>query len=146
MIFWSECCLGTKSPAARSGGSRSRILLERVQQLEKRVAELETKTPAAPVSCCGSLRERSCSPKARKRRRRRRRLGRCINTEPTESQATTRTVRGSLSIIADSRVGDVNFSTTDQRGANQRLQPRPARSSPRFRASHKVTYFGETDL
>src|SRR5882762_1320784 len=62
--IWSECCLGTKSPAARSGGADQDIARARAAVGEARCGARDQDSRSAR-SCCRSLRERSCSPKAR---------------------------------------------------------------------------------
>src|SRR5437016_8353503 len=93
-----------------------RILLERVQQLEKRVAELETKTVAAavptaeapanaPAPAKPELAEAAPAPSP------------VHQHETTESQATTRQLEARYPSLQIRGFGEVNFSTTDQRGA-----------------------------
>jgi len=77
-----------QSPGARSGGA-DQDMLERVQQVEKRVAELETQDSRSARSCCGKSPRTFLLTKSQKRRRR---AGAWAmhQHEPTESQATTR--------------------------------------------------------
>src|SRR5258707_8936292 len=78
-----------QSPAPLDQTEQIRILLERVQQLEKRVAELETKTPAAPAPTAEVAANIPAAPKPEMAEAPSA-PGAMHQHEPTESQTTTR--------------------------------------------------------
>src|SRR5205807_1297451 len=111
MIFAAGVARAQSAPPDQT--EQIRILLERVQQLEKRVAELETKTSAAagpaaeapaniPAAPKPEMAEAAPAP------------GPMHQHEPTESQATTRQLEARYPSLQVRGFGDVNFSTTDQ--------------------------------
>ncbi len=141
MIFGANAAWAQSSPPLDQA-EQIRILLERVQQLEKRVAELETKTPAAPVPAAEvsapvpaaqkpETAEAAPAP------------GPMHQHEPTESQATTRQLEARYPSLQIRGFGDVNFSTTDQRGATSGFNLGQLDLHLASALSHKVTYFGE---
>src|SRR3989440_9291702 len=119
-----------------------RILLERVQQLEKRVGELETKTVAAAVPTAEAAAPVPAAPKPE--------MAEAAPApapmhqhEQTESQATTRQLEARYPSLQIRGFGDVNFSTTDQRGVNSGFNLGQLDLHLASALSHKVTYFGE---
>src|SRR5712671_1389350 len=92
-----------------------RILLERVQQLEKRVSELETKVPTSLVAVAEAPANAPAAPKPEMAEAAPA-PGPMHQHEPTESQATTRQLEARYPSLQIRGFGDVNFSTTDQRG------------------------------
>src|SRR5882762_11495762 len=143
MIFGANAAWA-QSPRPLDQAEQIRILLERVQQLEKRVAELETKTPAAPVPAAEvsanvpapqkpETAEAAPAPAP----------GPMHQHEPTESQATTRQLEARYPSLQIRGFGDVNFSTTDQRGATSGFNLGQLDLHLASALSHKVTYFGE---
>src|SRR5437667_5426420 len=119
-----------------------RILLERVQQLEKRVGELETKTVAAAVPTAEAAAPVPAAPKPE--------MAEAAPApapmhqhEQAESQATTRQLEARYPSLQIRGFGDVNFSTTDQRGVNSGFNLGQLDLQLASALSHKVTYFGE---
>src|SRR5437879_3783548 len=112
-----------------------RILLERVQQLEKRVGELETKTVAAAVPTAEApkpeMAEAAPAPAPMHQH------------EQAESQATTRQLEARYPSLQIRGFGEVNFSATDQRGAISGFNLGQLDLHLASALSHKVTYFGE---
>jgi len=114
-----------------------RILLERVQQLEKRVSELETRQPAAasPVLTAATApapavekpesTEAPVSPAP------------AHQHESQETQAAVHQMETHYPSLEIRGFGDVNFSATDQNGTTKRLQPGATRPSPGFSAFPK---------
>src|SRR6267378_435369 len=141
MIFGANAAWA-QSPRPLDQAEQIRILLERVQQLEKRVAELETKTPAAPVPAA----EVSANVPAHQKPETAEAApapGPMHQHEPTESQATTRQLEARYPSLQIRGFGDVNFSTTDQRGATSGFNLGQLDLHLASALSHKVTYFGE---
>src|SRR5438132_13253609 len=119
-----------------------RILLERVQQLEKGVGELETKTVAAAVPTAEAAAPVPAAPKPE--------MAEAAPApapmhqhEQTESQATTRQLEARYPSLQIRGFGDVNFSTTDQRGVNSGFNLGQLDLHWASALSHQVTYFGE---
>src|SRR6266849_6286791 len=140
MIFAAGAARAQTTPPDQA--EQIRILLERVQQLEKRVAELETKTPATPVPAA----EVSANVPAAKKPETAEAApapGPMHQHEPTESQATTRQLEARYPSLQIRGFGDVNFSTTDQRGATSGFNLGQLDLHLASALSHKVTYFGE---
>ncbi len=140
MIFAAGAARAQTAPPDQA--EQIRILLERVQQLEKRVAELETKTPAAPVPPA----EVSANVPAAQKPETAEAApapGPMHQHEPTESQATTRQLEARYPSLQIRGFGDVNFSTTDQRGATSGFNLGQLDLHLASALSHKVTYFGE---
>src|SRR5258708_5497039 len=140
MIFAAGAARAQTAPPDQT--EQIRILLERVQQLEKRVAELETKTSAAagpapdapaPLPAAPKPRMAQAAPSP----------GPVHQHEPTESQTTTRQLEARYPSLQIRGFGDVNFSTTDQRGAISGFNLGQLDLHLASALSHKVTYFGE---
>ena len=119
-----------------------RILLERVQRLEKRVAELETKPPATLVAAAEAPANVTAAPKPE--------MAEAAPApapmhqhEQTESQATTRQLEARYPSLQIRGFGEVNFSTTDQRGAISGFNLGQLDLHLASALSRKVTYFGE---
>src|SRR5438445_5053003 len=143
MIFASGAARAQTAPDQTE---QIRVLLERDQQLEKRVGELETKTVAAAVPTAEAAAPVPAAPKPE--------MAEAAPApapmhqhEQAESQATTRQLEARYPSLQIRGFGDVNFSTTDQRGVNSgansgfnlgQLDLHLASA-----LSHKVTYFGE---
>src|SRR5258708_7277300 len=123
MIFGANAAWA-QSPPPLDQAEQIRILLERVQQLEKRVAELETKTsaalvPAAEVSANVPAAQKPETAEAAPA------PGPMHQHEPTESQATTRQLEARYPSFQIPGFGDGNFFTTDHRGATRGFKLRP---------------------
>src|SRR6266550_8166589 len=114
MLFAASTAKAQSSPPPDQA-EQVRMLLERVQRLERRLAEMETKLAAAsaplelaanvPAAPKPEMAEAAPSP------------GPVHQHEPTESQTTTRQLEARYPSLQIRGFGDVNFSTTDQRGA-----------------------------
>ncbi len=144
MLFAARAAWAQSSPPLDQA-EQVRILLERVQQLEKRVAELETKTAAAPAP----LQSAANVPAAPKPE-----LaqvapppgpGRVHQHEGRDEQAEVRQMETHYPSLQIRGFGDVDFSATDQRGTNSNSgfnlgQLDLLLASP---LSRKVSYFGE---
>src|SRR5438046_636878 len=139
MIFASGAARAQTAPDQTE---QIRILLERVQQLEKRVGELETKTVAAAVPTAEAAAPVPAAPKPE--------MAEAVPAsapmhqhEQTESQATTRQLEARYPSLQIRGFGEVNFSTTDQRGAISGFNLGQLDLHLASALSHKVTYFGE---
>src|SRR5947199_1898990 len=119
-----------------------RMLLEHVQQLEKRVGELDAndaapRLPGAEVAASipaapkPEMAEAAPPP------------GPMHQHETTESQTTTRQLEARYPSLQIRGFGDVNFSATDQRGAISGFNLGQLDLHLASALSHKVTYFGE---
>src|SRR5205809_6288601 len=131
-----------RAQSANDQTEQIRILLERVQQLEKRVGELETKTVAAAVPTAEAAAPVPAAPKPE--------MAEAVPAsapmhqhEQTESQATTRQLEARYPSLQIRGFGEVNFSTTDQRGAISCFNLGQLDLHLASALSHKVTYFGE---
>ena len=140
MIFAASAARAQGAPPDQT--EQIRILLERVQQLEKRVAELETRTPAGAVAAAEAPAPVPVAPKPE--------MAEAAPApapthqhEQTESQATTRQLEARYPSLQIRGFGDVNFSTTDQRGAISGFNLGQLDLHLASALSRKVTYFGE---
>jgi hypothetical protein len=132
-----------QSPPAPDQTEQIRILLERVQQLEKRVAELETRQPAAaaPVLTAAGApapalpkpesAEAPASPTQ------------AHQHESQETQATVHQMETHYPSLQIRGFGDVNFSATDQKGATSGFNLGQLDLHLASPLSRKVSYFGE---
>src|SRR5438309_9861010 len=139
MIFASGAA---RAQTATDQTEQIRILLERVQQLEKRVGELETKTVAAAVPTAEAAAPVPAAPKPE--------MAEAAPApapmhqhEQAESQATTRQLEARYPSLQIRGFGEVNFSATDQRGAISGFNLGQLDLHLASALSHKVTYFGE---
>jgi hypothetical protein len=132
-----------QSPPAPDQTEQIRILLERVQQLEKRVAELETRQPAAaaPVLTAAGApapalpkpesAEAPASPTQ------------AHQHESQESQAAVHQMETHYPSLQIRGFGDVNFSATDQKGSTNGFNLGQLDLHLASALSRKVSYFGE---
>src|SRR5438445_1918669 len=139
MIFASGAARAQTAPDQTE---QIRVLLERDQQLEKRVGELETKTVAAAVPTPEAAAPVPAAPKPE--------MAEAAPApapmhqhEQAESQATTRQLEARYPSLQIRGFGEVNFSTTDQRGAISGFNLGQLDLHLASALSHKVTYFGE---
>ena len=139
MIFASGAARAQTAPDQTE---QIRVLLERVQQLEKRVGELETKTVAAAVPTPEAAAPVPAAPKPE--------MAEAAPApapmhqhEQAESQATTRQLEARYPSLQIRGFGEVNFSATDQRGAISGFNLGQLDLHLASALSHKVTYFGE---
>ena len=132
-----------QSPPAPDQTEQIRILLERVQQLEKRVSELETKQPAvaAPVMTAASAPAPAMAkPEAAETP---------VSTaqvhqhESPEAQATVRQMETHYPSLQVRGFADVNFAATDQKGATSGFNQGQLVLHLASPLSRKVSYFGE---
>src|SRR2546430_1964896 len=140
MIFAVGAARAQNAPPDQT--EQIRILLERVQQLEKRVADLEGKTSTAAVPAAEVPANAPAAPKPE--------MAEAAPApapihqhEQTESQATTRQLEARYPSLQIRGFGEVNFSTTDQRGAISGFNLGQLDLHLASALSHKVTYFGE---
>src|SRR5437879_3391824 len=140
MIFATGAARAQSAPSDQT--EQIRIVLERVQQLEKRVADLETKTPAPRVPAAEVAASIPAAPKPEMAEAAPS-PGPVHQHEPTESQTTTRQLEARYPSLQIRGFGDVNFSTTDQRGAISGFNLGQLDLHLASALSHKVTYFGE---
>jgi hypothetical protein len=130
-----------QSPPAPDQTEQIRILLERVQQLEKRVSELETRQPAAPAPVLTAASapappkqasaETPVSP------------AQAHQHESQEAQATVRQMETHYPSLQIRGFGDVNFSATDQKGTTSGFNLGQLDLHLASALSRKVSYFGE---
>ena len=145
MMLFAARAAWAQSSAPLDQAEQVRILLERVQQLEKRVAELETKTAAVPAP----LQSAANVPAAPKPELAQvappPRPGQVHQHEGRDEQAEVRQMETHYPSLQIRGFGDVDFSATDQRGTNSNSgfnlgQLDLLLASP---LSRKVSYFGE---
>src|SRR5258705_12590695 len=140
MIFGANAAWA-QSPAPLDQAEQIRILLERVQKLEKRVAEVETKAPTAAKESAVNV---------------------AAITKPAAAEAVpppgpvqghqhetaeTQTSAGQMEVHYPSLqirgFGDVNFSATDQKGTNSGFNLGQLDLHLASALSRKVSYYGE---
>jgi hypothetical protein len=142
-MFFAAGAAWAQSSPPLDQAEQVRILLERVQQLEKRVAELETKTAAAPAPL-ESAANVAATPKPE--------LAQGVPSpgpgqgrqhEGGDQQVEVRQMETHYPSLQIRGFGDVDFSATDQKGSKSGFnlgQLDLHLSSP---LSRKVSYFGE---
>src|SRR6267378_1148976 len=142
MIFGANAAWA-QSPAPLDQAEQIRILLERVQQLEKRVAELETKAPTAAAATESAVNVAAITKPA------------AAEAVPPpgpvqghqHETAETQTSAGQMEVHYPSLqirgFGDVNFSATDQKGTPTGFNLGQLDLHLASSLSRKVTYFGE---
>ena len=131
-----------QSPAPLDQTEQIKILLERVQQLEKRVAELETKAPAAPAPAAVSAANAAAAAKPEMAEPAPP-PGSVHQHESAESQATVRQMEAHYPSLQIRGFGDVDFSTTDQKRTTSGFNLGQLDLHLASALSRKVTYFGE---
>ena len=137
--------------SARGQGSppdqaeQQRILLDRIQQLEKRVSELEAKggvspapTPPAPSTPVVQTPESEPAPAAQAPS-----PGPAHEHEARDEQAAVRQVETHYPSLQVRGFGDVNFSATDQKGVKSGFNLGQLDLHLASPLSRKVSYFGE---
>jgi hypothetical protein len=142
MMLFVVCSARAQSPPPPDQTEQIRILLERVQQLEKRVADLETKPAAAaaaesPVNVAAVTKpekaEAAPPPGPVQGHQH----------ETAETQASVGQMEVHYPSLQIRGFGDVNFSATDQRGTNSGFNLGQLDLHLASALSRKVTYFGE---
>src|SRR5713101_5105732 len=131
-----------QSPAPLDQTEQIKILLERVQQLEKRVAELETKAPAAPAPAAVSAANAAAAAKPEMAEPAPL-PGPGRQHESAESQATVQQMETHYPSLQIRGFGDVDFSATDQKGATSGFNLGQLDLHLASALSHKVSYFAE---
>src|SRR5713101_5794768 len=131
-----------QSPAPLDQTEQIKILLERVQQLEKRVAELETKAPAAPAPAAVSAANAAAAAKPEMAEPAPP-PGPVHQHESAESQVTVRQMEAHYPSLQIRGFGDVDLSTTDQKGTTSGFNLGQLDLHLASALSRKVTYFGE---
>src|ERR1700704_4500552 len=120
-----------------------RLLLERIQQLERRVTDLETKqAPASAGPVSTAAKENSVSPQSSQQQ-----------TPPTATQSHEHEVREQAATVQQMEqhypslqirgFGDVDFAATDQKGTTSGFNLGQLDLHLASALSRKVTYFGE---
>jgi hypothetical protein len=120
-----------------------RLLLERIQQLERRVTDLETKqAPASAGPVSTAAKEDSVSPQSPQQQ-----------TPPAATQSHEHEVREQAATVQQMEqhypslqirgFGDVDFAATDQKGTNSGFNLGQLDLHLASALSRKVTYFGE---
>src|SRR6266851_3743582 len=118
-----------------------KLLLERVQQLEKRVSELESKQGAAPAS---SLSAASIPPAQQAAPQQTAApAGQEHQHGGREEQAAVRQMETHFPSLQIRGFGDVDYSATDQKGTNSGFNLEQLDLHLASALSRKVTYFGE---
>jgi len=142
MMLFAVCSARAQSPPPPDQTEQIRILLERVQQLEKRVADLETKPVVAapresPVNLAAvakpEMAEAAPPPGPVQGHQH----------ETAETQASVGQMEVRYPSLQIRGFGDVNFSTTDQKGSTSGFNLGQLDLHLASALSRKVTYFGE---
>jgi hypothetical protein len=120
-------------------------LLERVQQLEKRVAELETRPPAgaAPVVSAAEAPAPAAAPAKAESVETPAASAQAHQHDSVETQATVRQMETHYPSLQVRGFADVNFSATDQKGATSGFNLGQLVLHLASPLSRKVSYFGE---
>jgi len=143
MMLFTAGAAGAQSSPPLDQAEQVRILLERVQQLEKRVAELETRQPVAPPPSEAATNvptapkpamAEAAPPSAPAERH---------QHESAETQATVRQMESRYPSLQIRGFGDVDFSATDQKGTTSGFNLGQLDLHLASALSRKVTYFGE---
>src|SRR5947208_1259056 len=133
---------GQSPPAASDQAEQVRMLLERVQQLEKRVNELEAKqvasaTPPPAAPNVPTVQQPAPAPQA---------AASPVPGHQHDVQETTATVQQMETHYPSLQIrgfGDVDFSATDQHGTNSGFNLGQLDLHLASPLSKKVSYFGE---
>ena len=143
MMLFAISPAWAQSPPPPDQTEQIRVLLERVQQLEKRVTELETKPTAAgratttavnvPSPAKPEMAEAAPPPGP----------GPEHQHEAAEPQAATGQMEVHYPSLQIRGFGDVDFSATDQKGATSGFNLGQLDLHLASALSRKVTYFGE---
>jgi hypothetical protein len=141
MMFFAISPVWAQSSPPPDQAEQIRILLERVQQLEKRVAELETKPAAAaglvvtaanvPAAAKPEMAEAAPPP------------GPPHQHEMAERKAATEQLEVHYPSLQIRGFGDVDFSATDQKNITSGFNEGQLDLHLASALSRKVTYFGE---
>ncbi len=140
MMFFVISPAWAQSSPPPDQAEQIRILLERVQQLEKRVAELETKPAAAsavvtaanvPAAAKPEMAEAASPP------------GQGHQHQTAERQAATEQLEVHYPSLQIRGFGDVDFSATDQKGTNSGFNLGQLDLHLASALSQKISYFGE---
>jgi hypothetical protein len=142
MMLCAACAARAQSPP-QDQSEQIRILLERVQKLEQRLAELETKQPAAatPTVTAANV---PAAPKPE--------TPEVVPTpgpgqghqhEAQDEQATLHQMEVHYPSLQIRGFGDVDFSTTDQKGTNSGFNLGQLDLHLASALSKKVSYYGE---
>src|SRR3977135_283993 len=143
MMLFVVCSARAQSPPPPDQTEQIRILLERVQQLEKRVADLETKPAAAaesPVNVAAvtkpEMAEGGPPPGPVQGHQH----------ETAETQASVGQMEVHYPSLQIRGFGDVNFSATDQKGTVSGFDLGQFVLHFASPLSQKVSYFGEVSF
>ncbi len=140
MMFFAISPAWAQSSPPPDQAEQIRILLERVQQLEKRVGELETKPAAAgavataanvPAAAKPEMAEAPPPP------------GQGHQHQTAERQAATEQLEVHYPSLQIRGFGDVDFSATDQKGTTSGFNQGQLDLHLASALSRKVSYFGE---
>jgi len=139
-MFFAVSPAWAQSPPPPDQAEQIRILLERVQQLEKRVAELETK----PTAAAGAAATAANVPAAAKPEMAEAAPpGPGHQHEMAERQAATEQMEVHYPSLQIRGFGDVDFSVTDEKGSTSGFNLGQLDLHLASALSRKVTYFGE---
>ncbi len=140
IMFFAVSPAWAQSPPPPDQAEQIRILLERVQQLEKRVAELETK----PTAAAGAAATAANVPAAAKPEMAEAAPpGPGHQHEMAERQAATEQMEVHYPSLQIRGFGDVDFSVTDEKGSTSGFNLGQLDLHLASALSRKVTYFGE---
>jgi len=141
MMFFAISPAWAQSPPPPDQAEQIRILLERVEQLEKRVVELETKPAAAAgvtvqaanVAAVAKPEMAQATPPP----------GSAHQHETAEQQTASGQMEVHYPSLQIRGFGDVDFSATDQKGTTSGFNLGQLDLHLASALSRKVTYFGE---
>jgi hypothetical protein len=139
IIFFAISPAWAQSPPPPDQAEQIRVLLERVQQLEKRVAELETK----PTATLATVTAANVPAVAKPERSEAPPPGQGHQHEMAEPQAAKEQLEVHYPSLQIRGFGDVDFSATDQKGATSGFNLGQLDLHLASALSRKVSYFGE---
>ncbi len=139
MFLGASAACGQSSPPIDQ--AEQARLLERIQQLEKRVSELETKGAAPPVITVKA--ENEVAPKKPEPTETTAPVLPAQQHEMQEQQAAVRQIETRYPSLQVRGFGDVNFSATDQHGTSSGFNLGQLDLHMASPLSRKVSYFGE---
>ena len=142
LLFAASAAWGQGSPPLDQT-EQIRVLLERIQLLEKRVSELETRPPAAAAPTMAAANvpaaPKSEAPEAAPPPG----PGQGHQHEARQEEATAQRMEIHYPSLQIRGFGDVDFAATDQKGANSGFNLGQLDLHLASALSRKVTYFGE---
>src|SRR6266403_3854559 len=142
LILTADVAWG-QSPPAPDQTEQIRILLERVQELEKRVADLETRPPAGGAAVLTAASAPAAATPKQESTEAPVSPAQAHRHESQETQATVHQMETHYPSLQIRGFGELNFSATDQKGTTSGFNLGQLDLHLASALSQKVSYFGE---